>query len=281
MKIKLLILFILLNGVANSQNNTEMALYNVGLGSFVGGVGAVINKNSGEKTGKVFLKGFLQGAVGGYVVYESKKFMLKVTQEEQIEYAWGSKLINSVGISVVENASLNKNLWENWHINIGFNRMDLNFENNIKFKYRIMPVSLLLTGYFAYGNKFEFDLFLKTGETIFSTSKDNSGNAGATWGTVIIIEDDKINDKRVVSHEIIHSFQYNDFNFVNTFLERGKNNIIANSTFLTKYQHIFYFDLQAPVFGALYLLESSKKGCYYNNFFEKEAGNFSNTITCD
>lgn len=84
------------------QNKTEMALYNIGLGSFVGGIGAVINKNPNEKTGKVFLKGFLQGGLGGYLVYESKNFILKIPDNNKLEYAWGAKLINSMGSSIIK-----------------------------------------------------------------------------------------------------------------------------------------------------------------------------------
>ena len=60
------------------SNNTEAALYNVGLGSVFGGIGAVINKKPNEKFGKTFLKGIQQRGLEnqswdwkGYVQYKS------------------------------------------------------------------------------------------------------------------------------------------------------------------------------------------------------------------
>ena len=59
-----LIIFLLLLFYSknNAQsNNTEMALYNIGLGSLFSGVGALINKEKNEKWHKVFFKGMSQG----------------------------------------------------------------------------------------------------------------------------------------------------------------------------------------------------------------------------
>lgn len=283
MKIKITILFLifLFSKESTSQHNkTQMAVYNIGLGSVVGGIGAVINKDPNEKIGKIFLKGFVQGGLGGYLVYESKNFILKIPENNKLEYAWGAKIINSMGSSIIENASLNKNFWDRWHINIGFNRFEINTENRINIKYRIMPISLILTGIYAYGNKFELDKSLKTGELIFSVS-GNFEHAGATWGKIILIDESKLSDSNIISHEIIHSFQYEDFNFVNTFLNKPLSGFSKKSIFGKKLNEIFYFDLQAPIFGGLYLLENSNQNCYYDNFFENEAGFFSKTIMCN
>lgn len=258
------------------QNKTEMALYNIGLGSFVGGIGAVINKNPNEKTGKVFLKGFLQGGLGGYLVYESKNFILKIPDNNKLEYAWGAKLINSMGSSIIENASLNQDFWDVWHLNIGFNRIEVHTKNKIKVKYKVMPVALLLTGIYAYGNKFELDKSLKTGEVIFSVS-DNFEHAGATWGKLILINESRLNDFDIIAHEIIHSYQYEDFNFINSFIYKPRFELLNKSKFGQRLNKYLYFDLQAPIFGGLYLLENGGKN-YYDNFFEYEAGFFSNTL---
>jgi hypothetical protein len=253
-----------------------MALYNVGLGSFVGGIGAVINKKTNEKTGKGFLKGFLQGGLGGYLVYESKNFILKIPENNKLEYAWGAKFINSMGSSIIENASLNQNFWDVWHLNIGFNRIEVHTKNKIKFKYKVMPVSLLLTGIYAYGNKFELEKSLKTGEMIFSVS-DNFEHAGATWGKLILIDKSRLDNFDIIAHEIVHSYQYEDFNFVNTFINKPKLDLLNKSKFGKKLNKYFYFDLQAPIFGGLYLLEDGGNR-YYDNFFEYEAAIFSNTL---
>jgi len=280
-KVKFLILSFLVTNIIYSQNKTEMAIYNIGKGSFAGGVGAIINKKPNEKTGKVFLKGFLQGGVGGYLVYESKNFILKVSDNNKLEYAWGAKFINSIGSSIVENASLNQDFWNIWHFNVGYNRIEVHTKNKIKIKYKIMPVALLLTGIYAYGNKFELEKSLKTGEILFSLSK-NFKHAGATWGKLILIDESWLDKNNLIAHEIIHSYQYEDFNFVNTFINKPKLELLNKSKLGEKLNNFFYFDLQAPIFGGLYLLEK-KRGWnnYYDNFFEYEAGFFSNTLRLD
>lgn len=115
MRIKIIafvIIFLVSKNSISQENKTEMAFYNIGLGSFVGGIGAIINKKPNEKTGKVFLKGLWQGGLGGYFVYESKNFLLKIPKHNKLEYSWGAKFINSIGTSIIENASLNKDFWD-------------------------------------------------------------------------------------------------------------------------------------------------------------------------
>ncbi|GAL66343.1 hypothetical protein JCM19301_2438 [Jejuia pallidilutea] len=259
----------------HSQSKTDIALYNIGLGSFVGGLGAIINKKPNEKTGKVLLKGLLQGGGGGYLVYQSKNLLLKIPENNKLEYSWGAKFVNSLGISIIENASLNNDFWNKWHINIGFNRLEIETKEKIKFKYRIMPVALILTGIFAYDHKFELEKTLRTGEIIFSVSKKFE-HAGAVWGKLILLEKNHLDDFHTISHEIVHSFQYEDFNFVNTFLNKPRTKLLGKSKLGNKLDKIFYFDLQAPVLE-LYLLENGGDE-YYDNFFEYEAGLFSNTL---
>ena len=46
-----------------------------------------------------------QGALGGYLVYESKNLLRKITLEKELAYSWPAKLVNSAGISIIENAA--------------------------------------------------------------------------------------------------------------------------------------------------------------------------------
>jgi len=50
------LLFLFLSSIYSNaqQNDTQAALYNIGLGSLFGGVGAMINKKPQEKLDKVF-----------------------------------------------------------------------------------------------------------------------------------------------------------------------------------------------------------------------------------
>ncbi len=145
------------------KNDLEAGLFNVGFGGLVGGIGAIINKKSNEKLGKVFLKGFSQGALGGYLLFESKRLIGKFGKTGNYKYVWPSKIINSAGVSIIENAAANRNFAERWHLNIGFNRLELYTQNTFKLKYRIMPFALNYVIYgFTQGN-LDVNTSLKTG----------------------------------------------------------------------------------------------------------------------
>ncbi len=261
-----------------------MALYNIGLGSIFSGVGALVNKKPNEKWHKVLLKGMGQGALGGYLIYESKNLIGKIEQKESLAYSWYGKLVNSAGTSIVENASSNRNFWERWHLNIGFNRLEFYTKNKFKIKYKIMPVSLLLTAYSAVGNKFELERTLQTGEIIFSSS-DSSRNGisarGIANGNILLLNSYLLNEYDLFSHEIIHIYQYYDYNFVNTYLNQPFDKWKSKSITFNKINDLFYFDMQGALLRPLYLLENGNRSCYYDNFFENEAGFYSNTINCD
>lgn len=270
---------------SNGQSsNSEMALYNIGLGSIFSGVGALINKKPNEEWHKVLLKAMGQGILGGYLIYESKNLIGKIEQKQSLEYSWYGKLVNSAGTSIVENASSNRNFWEKWHLNIGFNRLEFYTNNKFKIKYKIMPVSLVLTVYSAIGNKFELERTIQTGEIIFSNS-DISGNRisarGVANGNILVLNNNSLNELDLYSHEIIHIYQYYDYNFVNTYLNKPFDNWKSKSDTFDKMNDLFYFDMQGAVLRPLYLLENGNRNCYYDNFFENEAGFYSNTINCN
>lgn len=128
--------FILNNKViAQPKNDFEAGISNVAFGGLVGGLGAIINKKSNEKTGKVFLKGFTQGALGGYLVFESKRLVGKFGKTGDYGYIWPSKLVNSAGVSIIENAAANRDFYDRWHLNIGFNRLEFYTKDKFKVSY--------------------------------------------------------------------------------------------------------------------------------------------------
>ncbi len=281
MRVVLICFLLICTRIQGQDTKGEMAAYNVALGSIVGGIGAVINKEPDEKFGKVFFKGMYQGALGGYLVYESKNLVGKISSNNRLEYSWAAKFTNAAGVSIIENAASNKSFWEKWHFNIGFNRFEFHTKDEFRFRYKILPLSFLATSYAALTNKFEFNRSLQTGEFIFSNDTvglTTDEAAGITYGNVVIINTQFLNDFRFYSHEIIHIYQYYDFNFVNSFLDRPINGLESKSNFIRKLNSFFYWDLQAPVLLSLYIAENSNRSNYYDNFFENEAGFWSNTI---
>lgn len=254
-----------------------MALYNIGLGSVFGGVGAVINKNPDDKIGATFLNGFWKGAIGGYLIYESKNLVGRIPEKERWEYSWAAKLVNSAGTSIVENAASNRGFLEQWHLNIGFNRIEFYTKNQFKVKYKIMPVSFILTSITATKTKFEFSRSLQTGEFIFSDKNliENREWAAYVLGNVMVIDDNYINDYFVFAHEIIHIYQYYDYNFINSFTLKPFSHWGEKSSTFNTIENLFYIDIHGPVLTILKRMGGSQKDCYFDNFFEYEAEFFA------
>ncbi|WP_424494623.1 hypothetical protein [Salinimicrobium sp. GXAS 041] len=284
-RFKVLVLFwtcgiLIPNSGYGQSNNAEAALYNIGIGSVFSGICALFNKEPEERFGRVLLKGIAQGALGGYIVYESKILVGEIAKQERQEINWAAKLVNSAGISIIENASSNRNFWEQWNLCIGFNRIEFHTNKDFKIKYRIMPTAFLLTAYSAIGNKFEIKKSLQTGEFIFSgyqiPYRNDGFSAGSAVGPAIILNPHSLNDYRLFSHELIHVYQYQDYNFINAYFKKPLNELGKKSAFLNKLNNIFYYDVQAPFGRGLYLLENLSGDNYYDNFIEHEAYYYSN-----
>lgn len=285
MKHIIFILFVFYATIFYSQNRNEIAAYNIGLGGVFGGVGAIINKEPNEKIGKVFLKGLWQGAVGGYLIYESKNLVGKISQKKKWSYSWAAKVTNAAGTSIVENAASNRNLWEQWHLHIGFNRLEFYTKEGFRVKYKIMPISLALTISTAIDNKFEFKKSMETGELIFSNDILNSSKPANAYvlGNVMVIKNENLDNYSIFSHEAIHIYQYYDYNFVNAYLNKPYARWGEKFKLFNTVQDWVYFDLNALVLRGLYLLEGTNNACHYSNFFEYEAEFFSTNghVICD
>lgn len=270
----LLFFLLLLNNstYAQHKNNLEAGLFNIGFGGIVGGIGAMINKKPNQKTGKVFLKGFVQGALGGYLLFESKRLVGKFAETENYGYVWPSKIINSAGISIIENAAANRCLWEQWHINFGFNRLEFYTKNKFKISYRIMPFALGNTIYSFTKAKLDFRESLKVGSFVFLAKKLDSDNfdflSGQNISNSILVNINSVfSMKQIIAHELIHVYQYESFSGLNPFLDKPMLKLDNNKLF-NIYNKIFYTDFNYLTFQGLYSLTINNNE---SNFFENEA----------
>jgi len=278
---KYLFVFIILlsSGLFSQTSDFENITYNVGLGSFGSAIGAVINKKPNEKYGKVFLKGLWQGGVGGAIIYGSKKIVFEIPKTKKLEYNWAAKFVNAAGVSIIENASSNKDFWEVWHFNIGFNRFEFHINNKFKFKYKVRPISLALTLTTAINKKPEWELMLRSGEVIFSTSKITGLASTAeayTLNQVVVFEDNSaFSFEQILAHEFIHVYQNNDYNFINPYFKNPIENLNATSPLFKSLDNIFYWDIHYPIQEGLYLFENLRNKNNRDNFFEIEARFYS------
>ena len=279
--ITLLLLIISTSSIAQ-RNDTQAGLYNIGLGSFMGGIGAMINKKPTEKLGPVLVKGLWQGAVGGYTIFESKRLTRLIYQNKELGFSWPSKIVNAAGTSIVENAAANRNLWEKWHLNYGFSRIEVDLTDRPKVHYKVMPVSLVHTIGIAFQSKFELAKTLQTGQFIFSSTTKRwkeTNSIGIAFPGNIVYKPNEGEFHNMISHEIIHLYQLNDFNGINTYLDKPYAYLGKKSNFFKSVDKWVAVEYNTYVQLYLYGLENRNRIQYYDNYFEHEAGYYSNTLT--
>lgn len=281
----LLICIVMPLNVNSQANDTEAFLYNISISGTFAVIGSIINKRPNEKINEVILKGASQGALGGMITFSSKCLLRETERKENWNYVWAAKIINATGISIIENASLNKNFWEKWHINIGFNRIELETKDKFKINYKLMPVSLVYVIGVSSQSHFDFKKTIKTGELIFlsNSSKFKETNSiAATFPGCIVVKnnfnDKYINEYSLITHEIIHIYQSNSFSVLNTYFQKPLDKISEKSKVVKFINKHIYFDLHYLPLKLAYVKETKSALKYYDNFFEHEAGYFSNTL---
>lgn len=267
LKIAVLLLLIPFLGKGQSYQSQQvgLAVYNVGLGGFIGGIGAVINKKDDQATyGKTFFRGFWRGCVGGSVNFLGKKTSSLIASKHEYGYGWAAKVVHSLGTSIIENAATNREMLENYALEIGFVRLDVNTKTGNVLP-RVKPFSFAGFAYHLFVADFKAKTSLQLGNPFF-TSTSRSPYAlfdNIIYPNIPVPNRDKY---QIVNHETIHVLQGREYNAVNLFYsERIKG--------INKY---IFLDL--PISSLAYEVSERSKGekaVYDSNFFEFEANSFS------
>jgi hypothetical protein len=256
---------------SQDKNYVGAGLFNIGFGGVVAGVGAVINKKPNQKKGKQFLKGFGQGALGGYLLFESKRMIGRFAKTGNYAYVWPSKLVNSAGASIIENAAANNGFGEHWHLNIGFARFEMRTKDSLNFKCKILPFAFGGVIYGFANGKLDVTKTIKTGNFIFISNNllQNNESIGLTAVNTILYQKNNefYNDELVIGHELIHSFQYEQSFGINTYLDKPLKKLENNKKWLKKYDTFFYTEFNFLIDAAIYSLYSN----HNKNLYEKEA----------
>ncbi len=275
-----LFLFICSNKTYAQSGNQEaqVAIYNVALGGLTAGIGAVINKQKNTNWKKVFVKGFWQGGIGGALNYSAKKTLYLINQQNKKIYALPAKMLHAAGISLIENAALNEPFLQNWSISYGPVRFDFSVGHTTKFKARFLAESIYAI--YAASKVASFDLksTLLTGNLIYTNKNNliiynrNQAVSGLSFGRSIAVGSDWIGSNQVLAHELVHQFQYDDYQVLNTWLKPFEKHIKSKllTTIFTKY---VYADI--PYFWFFYSAQGVNKPNAYNNFYEFEAQRFA------
>lgn len=270
---KCLCFLLLFTIVANAQhNNNQAAFYNIISGAVVGGLGAIINKNPNQKFGEVVWKGMGQGALGGYVVFESKRLIGNFADSGNYANVWPSKILNAAGNSIILNAASNRNFWERYYLNISFVHLEYDLITKKKFNVRILPYSFLSGIYGFTQGKLDAKRTLYTGQLFFVSNDISDEFRGVTFANHIMLSKTLYElRKNTIAHEIIHAYQYEGLMGLNAFFPKTSNNLNQVNLFGKKYGDIFYTDwngLVSAINHGTHLLFNVQ---YEDRFYEKEA----------
>lgn len=273
-----LFLFVSLNVSGQHQERTVF-YYNVSFGGFTSGIGATLNKPKNINWKAAFLKGFWQGSIGGLLDYYSKKTLYLINRNQNYYYAWPAKILHSVSNSIRENAALNEPFLQNWNVDFGIVQFDFSLQHKQRFKARFLPETIYAIMACANQGKFDITTSLKTGQIIFSSTRQlysqNQSVLGINFGRASIYDNTpaRFNRYGVLSHELVHQFQYTDYIIFNSWLKPLENRI--KSSFL---KSIFskYIYLDIPYIYLFYRISGIHSYPHkYYNFYEFEAERFA------
>jgi hypothetical protein len=283
----------------NPLNNSEDRRYFIGTtissGLISGIQSCIINKPKYQSFGKTFLKGFYKGCIGGSIQYTSKKILQYGAEKNSFNYIWPARITNDIGNSIVLNSSQNKPLLSTLYLKLYFANISYEFKTK-KIGYQLDVISLGGSIYsLCKGYNFDTKYSLQTGsmyfqrnmkDTIYEGNYLEAGVLGKSIGNCLIINkyikahyydfyyigDNPISEcyesiknykVQVTIHELVHEFQYNQFNSLNL--------ISTDRVFKLLNINIININLNFPI---LYSLNNFN---YQNNYFENEANYFGNS----
>ena len=251
--------------------------YNTAFGAVTGGIGAVINKPKHENWKKSFVRGFWQGAIGGSLQYSGKKIVHLIDSREQPLYGWPAKLVHAAGTSIVHNAAIGGPFLKNWRIDYGPLLFDFSTKGDQKTRVRFLPFSIY--SYIAAGRNSYFDWrnSLRTGDMVFRHKQElirwgQADYAGMNYGRAFTYTRNS-GQYFVMAHEIIHSFQFREYQVLNDWL-RPANKWIKPGRVQKFVDRYIYPDI--PYMWGFYMVEGyHSNDHYFRNFFEFEAQRFA------
>jgi hypothetical protein len=261
------------------KQELELLSYNVGFGILTTTVGAIINKPNEQGTWECIKKVWWQGATGGFLQYAGKKLTYQINKNENYWWGWPSKIIHSAGTSICHNASMGRPLGEYWVLDYGPVRCNFLINDD---RLHVHPQFNLLFAYDLYWGLYfgkpDWNISLKTGTFAFTSDRERFDFDNGIYATGLSYSRSLVyanrmqpqNKYRILSHEIIHTYQANEYRVTNTYfypLQEKINNKTINKIF-----QFVYFEI--PVSYAVYGFFFNKQN-YYKNIFEFEAEFFA------
>ena len=281
MKIVFILLLVIHVDIFAQHQERTLFVYNVGFGGITSGIGAIINKPKEVNWKRAFTRGLWQGSIGGLLNYSGKKTLYLVNKNNGDMYALPAKLLHAAGYSIIENAALYNPFLQNWSIDYGLVRFDFSFGPSKKFKARLLPEAVVATVLASKYGKFDLSTSLKTGDIIFKSNRildlpNRSPAEGVTFGRATVYVQSPpgyFTKHRILSHELVHRFQYNEYQVFNTWLKPAVDKI-KSKVLKTVFSKYIYPDV--PYFFVPYYVSGHySDNHYYRNFYEFEADRFA------
>ena len=276
----LLILTLCFQNVKSQNLEPKIFGYNVLIGGLTGGIGALINKKKDQKWHKVFIKGFVVGVGGGAISYSGKKLNALVAQNRELGYCWLSRAVYSAGNSIVENAAANRPFWSRWHYDIGFMRFELETNGPISFIPRFMPSAFGGIVFMAVNGSLDGATSLKSGTLTFRADKVSyATHLSASTASNGFLFINSLNRGHVFydtyAHEMIHTFQFQEFSGINYFFKPLTEKWKIKSPRFEKLSRWIYGDVNFEVMLYNYFIiqRGYEDGptAYCDNYLENEA----------
>lgn len=200
---------------ASAQRDTSPFLTSaVVSGAAIGGLGALLNRDSTESWKAALLRGVGAGAVGGWLQYQGKRQVSKMSARGHLEYAWLARTLHSFGSSMIENAAASRGAFDRFRFNLGFVRFDLDTRTR-HLQPRLLPVALIGTIHVAQWGRLDTRRSLRTGVLTFRARPDDDRVRafGVTRVNAVlyspVVEGALFSE--VIAHELVHTLQYDDF----------------------------------------------------------------------
>lgn len=269
-----LTLGVALSRPALAQRDTSPFLRNSLIsGAAMGGVGAILNRDRGEAWPHALARGATAGAAGGWLQYQGKRQVLKMSTRDRLEYAWWARTLHAAGTSIIENAAASRPALESFRFNAGFVRLDVNASTG-QIRTRLLPIALIGTLQVAQWGRFDARRSLRTGVLTFRSTRDPGrvGGLAVTRVNSVLYNPWIPNDfvSETLAHELVHTLQYDDFAGVTLFarpLARRVGGDWAPGRALGRW---IYPDLQAGIDALRYeVLNGGSSTCA--NSLEREA----------
>lgn len=242
-------------------------------GAAIGGIGAVLNRGRGESWPGALARGAVAGAAGGWLQYQGKRQVLKMSTRDRLEYGWWARTLHAAGSSIIENAAASRAALESFRFNAGFIRVDVDTRTR-SVRPRLLPVALFGTLYFASYGRLDARRSLRTGILVFRArpASDRVRGLAVTRVNTVLYRSDLPDDfiSETLAHELVHTLQYDDFSGTTLFARPMATRIGREWAFGQALGRWIYPDLHAGIDALHYeVLNGGVSSCA--NALEREA----------